>query len=221
MTSIFRGPFRHLTREEEIELSTRAQRGDERARQELATSNIPLVVSVARKYRDDKGQFDDIVQEGTIGLLKAIERFDPKKGVRFATYAVWWIRAYIGRHLDLSTSSVQRRGALQDASLDSTLDESGDDSRLEQLVDDAPSPESVVGDEEHDEKIRSALGRLRKRLGDVGWDVLQRRLMQDEPATLQELGNRWGVSRERVRQVEVMTRALLARYLEPIVEVAR
>ena len=97
------GGHRQLTREDEYELSRRARKGDESARQILAQSNLPFVVAVARKFQNRGARLDDLVQEGNVGLMKAIEHFDPKKNVRFATYAVWWIRAYITRYLkDLS-----------------------------------------------------------------------------------------------------------------------
>src|SRR5262249_28164638 len=88
-----------LTREQEYELARRARKGDSSARDTLALSNLPFVVAVAKKFAHRGARLDDLVQEGNVGLMKAIEHFDPKKNVRFATYAVWWIRAYITRYL--------------------------------------------------------------------------------------------------------------------------
>lgn len=213
---------RVLTREEEVELSKRAKRGDARARDELARNNLPFVVAVAKKHMGRGARLDDLIQEGNVGLLKAIEHFDPDKGNRFATYAVWWIRAYVTRYLKDNRSQVRggekERPIMRDLSLDVTIgnDEDGDTSHLDRLVGDDPGPEAEFLGDEHSAEVREALKQVRKRIGDLGWDILQERLSQDEPKTLEELGKRWGVSRERVRQVELKTKIFLSRYLAPI-----
>jgi RNA polymerase primary sigma factor len=91
------GKEKLLTHREEKELSRRAKERDQRARKELIEKNLRLVVSVAKRYRGYGLPFEDLIQEGNIGLLRAVDRFDPEKGYRFSTYASWWIRQAVGR----------------------------------------------------------------------------------------------------------------------------
>jgi RNA polymerase primary sigma factor len=206
-----------LTREQEYALVRRARKGDERARETLAVSNLAFVVSVAKKFAHRGARLDDLVQEGNVGLMKAIEHFDTKKNVRFATYAVWWIRAYITRYLKDNRSQVRggesERGSMVDFSLDVTIDEDGETTFLERLEEPSAGPQDSFIGKEQDQEVQAALAKVKKRIGDLGWDIVQERLTQDKPRTLEELGQRWGVSRERVRQVELKTKHFLARYL--------
>lgn len=213
---------RVLTREEEVDLSRRAKKGDVRAREELVRNNLPFVVAVSKKHMGRGGRLDDLIQEGNFGLLKAIEHFDPEKGNRFATYAVWWIRAYVTRYLKDNRSQVRggekERPIMRDLSLDVPVgnDDDGETSHLDRLVGEQVGPEGEFLLDEHDLEVQQALEAVKKRIGDLGWDILQERLSQDEPKTLEELGKRWGVSRERVRQVELKTKQFLTRYLAPL-----
>ncbi len=211
------GGHPQLTREEEYDLARRFHKGDEEARRILAVSNLPFVVAVAKKFANRGARLDDLIQEGNVGLMKAIEHFDPKKNVRFATYAVWWIRAYITRYLKDNRSQVRggesERGSMTDFSLDATIDDDGETTYLDRIEEPSPGPQDDLLRREQQGEVQQALLRVKKRIGDLGWDILQERLTQDKPRTLEELGQRWGVSRERVRQVELKTKNFLARYL--------
>jgi len=210
--------YQPLTREEERELADRSRRGDARAREELVKRNLPFVIAVAKRSLGRGARLDDLVQEGNIGLLKAVEKFDTGKGTRFSTYAIWWIRAYIGKYLKEVHSSVRggedgaRRG-LKDVSLDVAVDDDGELTALDRLEDDGPSPEEWFESAEADSLVRDRLERYRKRIGPLGWDIIEGRLGSDDPETLEQIGRRWGLSRERVRQVELQTRKLLQRAL--------
>jgi len=210
--------FPPLTREEEHTTAVRARRGDVKAGQKLVRHNLAFVVAIARKQRRGTVRLDDLIQEGNVGLMRAVEKFDPGAGTRFSTYAVWWIRAYVGKYLKEARSTVRPQSgtvAQPDMSLDSAVDEDGETTHLERIEDDGPGPEDLYLQTEGDRDVREALGKVRKRIGELGWDIVHNRLEQDQPQTLEEIGKRWGVSRERVRQVELKTKEFLERYLTP------
>lgn len=263
MAEVRRYPL--LTREEEHDLAVRwVEDGDADAAKQLVTSNLRLVVKIANEYRRGYQNLLDLVQEGNVGLLKAVQKFDPYRGVKLSTYSGWWIRAYVLKHilnnwrlvkigttqnqrklffnlrkqrdaliragvdptaeniakgLDVSTEEVvemQKRMASPDASLNAPLgsDDEGGRTRLDLLEGDVDDPEDEVSSNEfkrllHD-KLRSFGGTLSGREA----EIFSERLIADEPVTLQDLGDRWGVSRERARQVEKRMVLRLRKFLQ-------
>jgi RNA polymerase primary sigma factor len=210
--------FPPLSRAEEHALALRARAGDVEAKQKLVRHNLAFVLVIARKQRRGSVRLDDVIQEGNLGLLRAVDKFDPHAGTRFLTYAAWWIRAYIGKYLKEARSTVRPRSgtvAQNDVSLDGSPCEDGEVPSLERVADEAPGPEATYLSAETTREVRGLLRRARGRIGELGWDIVHERLLQqDAPRTLEEIGKRWGLSRERTRQVEVSTKLLLRRQLE-------
>jgi RNA polymerase primary sigma factor len=242
------GKERLLTHEEEIDLSRRARAGDQKARERLIETNLKLVVSIAKKYRGMGLPFGDLIQEGNIGLMKAVEKFDPERGWRFATYATWWIRQAVQRAVadkgrtirvpvhagekmrkmarvynELSAElsrdptdeevaerigwNVERirdlKSAIPDAtSLNRPLSSDADSSELGDFIED--ERESEVASEVVRELETRRLMESVERLPERQRRVLVRRygLDGEEPATLADLSEELGVSRERVRQLQ-------------------
>jgi RNA polymerase primary sigma factor len=208
--------FPVLTREEERRLAVRARRGDVSARQELVRHNLGLVVRVARAQSRSGVRLDDLVQEGNLGLLRAVEKFDPDAGARFATYATWWIRAFVWKYLKEARSTVKPKAgvaARSDVSLDAPIGDEHDLSPLDGLEDERPDPEETFLSSDGDRHVRESLERVRKRVGKIAWDVIQSRLSRESPDTLEQIGARWNLSRERVRQIERETKRFLEGYL--------
>jgi len=212
---------RPLTRDAERELAIRARNGDAAARNELVRRHLGLVIAFALKQARGTVQVGELVQEGNLGLMRAAEKFDPDAGTRFATYATWWIRAYVWKYLRQARSAVRQRSgtvAREDVSLDAAIDEDGDVSRLDRLEDEGPTPDERYASSETARRLRDSLEKVRGRIGELGWDIIRTRLQQDPPDTLEQIGKRWGVSREWVRQVEGATKRFLRGYLEQVTQ---
>jgi RNA polymerase primary sigma factor len=235
-----------LTREQEIDLATRAKTGDQKALDELVRHNLRFVVSVAKQYSKSGVPFEDLVNEGNLGLIRGAKRFDVDRGFRFISYAVWWIRQailqYLGEHgrtvrLPLNKSAVLNRITRESQRLGQELgrDPSSDeiakrigltplavDQALEMptkhySLDDAaegkegdffadtlsdeitPTPEDSVYEATRNDDIAAAIASLNER----EQDILNRYfgLEGNAPHTLEEIGQVYHLTRERVRQI--------------------
>jgi len=257
MAAYLREVQRHplLTPEQTHELAAKfVETQDPRIAAQLVTANLRLVVKIAYEYRRAYKNIMDLVQEGNIGLMQAVKRYDPYRGVKLSSYAAWWIRAYILRFIlnnwrlvKLDTTQAQRKlffnlrkkkAELQAMGIDPTNEEVakqlnvpvadvaemdvrlaaneksldapvGDaDGRAISRVDMMPStgagPETQMADEELQSLLKDKLAEFRKTLGDKEKDIaiFDLRLVADDPLTLQDLGDKFGISRERVRQLE-------------------
>ena len=245
-----------LQPQREFMLATRWREHDDReAAHELVVSHLRLVVKIAMGYRGYGLPVSEIISEGNIGLMQAVKRFEPDKGFRLATYAMWWIRASIQEYVlrswsmvKMGTTAAQKKlffnlrkaksniGAIEegdltpdhtttladqlgvtetevtemnrrlsgpDSSLNAPLRSESENEWQDWLADDMPDQETRLAEREergdrHD-LLTSALDTLNERER----DIIQERRLKDEPATLEELSQKYGVSRERVRQIEV------------------
>ncbi len=244
--------YKLITREQEIELGKRIQEnGDSEAAYVLVTANLRLVVKIALEFQRVWMQnLLDLIQEGNIGLMQAVKKFDPYKNVKFSYYASFWIKAYIlkfimdnWRLVKIGTTQGQRKlffklkkekqklidqgfdprpkllserlGVSEreivdmdqrldgwDVSLDAPLKDDSDTERIELLSAEVESVEDQVAKKEIETLLHNKIAEFKKTMTSRELEIFERRIFSDSPATLQEIGDRYGISRERVRQVE-------------------
>ncbi|RKH14266.1 sigma-70 family RNA polymerase sigma factor [Corallococcus sp. CA053C] len=244
-----------LSPQEEQALSRSFRAGDLSAGHHLVTSNLRFVVKVAYEYRSYGLKMSDLIQEANIGLMKAVQKFDPEKGIRLISYAVWWIRAYIQNYVlrnwslvKLGTTQAQRRlffslartrreleklgagdGHIvnaeeiarklnvkptevremeqrmggRDLSLDAPVGEDGDATHLDFVESDVASHGDEVADRQQAGITRTLVQRALTRLDPRERFIIEQRVMSDSEMTLSELGEHFGFSRERARQLEI------------------
>jgi RNA polymerase sigma-32 factor len=263
MREVRRHPL--LTPDEEHRLAIEyTKTGDVDIAARLVTANLRLVVKLAYEYRRAFKNMMDLVQEGNIGLMQAVKRYDPYRGVKLSSYAAWWIRAYMLRFIlnnwrlvkigttqaqrklffnlskekaklkalgieptseeiakrlnvaEVDVIEMDRRLARADASLDTPVASSDGrtTTRLELLPGSNETPEAATETAELEEVLHEQLEAFRKTLTGKDVQIFEKRLVADEPLTLQELGDQFGVSRERVRQLEARLTGRLREYLK-------
>jgi RNA polymerase sigma factor (sigma-70 family) len=198
-----------LPRDEEYQLMLRIKKGDQSARDKLVRHYFRFVFMFAKKYVKRGLPLEDLVQEGMMGLLKAVDMFEPERGFRLTTYANWWINAYLQRHCELHRTCVrpvtmnrQTVSIPMDVSLNVPFGE-GTEEFINLLESEAPGVDVVYEDDKFSELIREKVNLLKERCTPVELDIVESRLLKEDPDTLKVIGERHGMCRERVRQIEV------------------
>jgi RNA polymerase sigma factor (sigma-70 family) len=212
-----------LSREDEIMLAKRVQRGDLQARQEMVNSNLRFVVTVANKYTGYGFQLLDLIQEGNLGLMHAVKNFDPSRGFRLTTYSMWWIRSYIGRFVTNARSLVKimanqpQRMANKDFSLNTIIYDNNHTSQTYQdmIPGKVPTIDNVNAKAERDGMVRARVWRAMQDYNDKERYIIMRRLMNTNPKTLTEIGEIFSISRERARQIEARVLEKLHKIFKP------
>jgi RNA polymerase sigma-32 factor len=251
-----------LSADREFELAVKfKESGDVEAAHELVVSHLPFVVKIAFKYRHYMLPVQDLIQEGSIGLMKAVKRFDPYKGFRLVSFAVWWVKAYIKNFIlkswnlvKLGTTQAQRklffrigdigqqkdeksrseridklaeelnvtsddvieveaRVKARDWSLDEPLGDDRHFTAMEMLEDKSDDQETRMMSLESDRDLCEATDKALRRLDERERFIVKKRFMDDSPWTLQRLGEHFGTSRERMRQIEKRALGKLRREL--------
>jgi len=208
-----------LTPDQEIELAAKIKKGDREARALMIRSNLRLVVKIAHDYANLGLPLLDLISEGNIGLMKAVERFDPAKGGKLSTYAAWWIKQSIKRALAnqsktirLPVHLVDKISKMRPASLDAPISDD-DSTEFGEIVgdEDAQTPFELL----RDKNLRNEVGGLLDVLDDREKKIIFQRFGLDggKPKTLEEVGKKFGVTRERIRQLQNIALSKLRRAL--------
>ena len=240
-----------LDRAQEVELARRYRSdNDLDAAHQLICANLRFVVKVANEYRRYGFRQLDLVQEGNIGLMLAVNKFDPERGIRLISYAVWWIRAYIqnfvmrswslvkiggsraqkklffklkqtqsamrnltgsapvaaiAEQLEVSEKDIEDMATMmsaRDSSLDVELFEGEDYTRLDRLVDQRSNQEEDLAERQENQQLKEQVQQALQVLNERERHIVQRRMLDEDSATLQNLADEYDISRERVRQIE-------------------
>jgi RNA polymerase sigma-32 factor len=206
-----------MSREEELATTVEyARTGDPGVARKIASANLRLVIKMAAGYaRRSALSLDDLIQEGTVGLMEAIQRYEPQRGLRFATYAIWWIRAYLLRYL-LDNSRLVRAGRSRadrhrffhgeapaaELSLEAPSAGGDGDPLMDLLAAPAESPERMVEEAEAAALVHRWALAFERGLEPREVAVFRQRLMAEESVPLRELSSQFHVSGERIRQIE-------------------